>query len=82
MNQRNFYLFVWKNVRDRRLLLDHALWFFVRPFFFLLKGRPEFLWGFCMAWPRLFAALRRRAAEKRRRWARTDSEILEISNDI
>jgi GT2 family glycosyltransferase len=81
MNQRNLYLFTWKNISDPRLLIQHLGWLPVRPLYFLLRGRIEFLWGFLWAMLRLPAAIARRfsAAGPARR---TDREIFGLSEAI
>ena len=81
INQRNLYLFTWKNIRDPYLLLKHFEWLVLRPLFFLLKGRVEFLWGFLWAFGRLPKALVRRMAEKNKP-LRSDREIFQISGAI
>lgn len=60
LNQRNLHLFVWKNVKDARLWIAHLFFLPIRPLFFLLKGRYEFLWGLLWAFSRLPAAVSRR----------------------
>ena len=78
INQRNLYLFIWKNITDRKFLLDHLLWFFVRPLWFLAQGRAEFLVGFLWSFGRLPQALSRRARQKKVLTKRTDREIFKL----
>ena len=81
MNQRNLYLFTWKNIREPRLLLRHLAWLIVRPLFFLLSGRVEFIWGLLWALLRLPNALARRFSD-RSKPVRLDREIFQISEAI
>ncbi len=81
INQRNLYLFTWKNISDPVLILKHLLWFIVRPFIFLAKGRSEFLWGFLWAFLRLPLALKKRGSS-RPRPVRADREIFALSENI
>ena len=82
INQRNLYLFVWKNFTNRQLFLNHLLWFFIRPLWFLLQGRFEFLWGFLWALARLPQALKRRVSLKTVKYERSDREVLRLSEGI
>ena len=59
INQRNLHLFIWKNISGSRFW-QYLLWLPIRPLFFLLMGRAEFLWGLLWALPRLPRALVRR----------------------
>ena len=81
INQRNLYLFIWKNISDAGLLFRHVVWLLPRPIFFLFKGRVEFLWGLLAAFGRLPQALARRFSPTGRR-ARSDREIFAISAGI
>ncbi len=78
INQRNLYLFVWKNIFDLKFLANHLLWFLIRPLWFLLQGRFEFLWGFLMAWGRLPEAIKRRGEQKKIVYQRTDAEVFKL----
>lgn len=81
INQRNLYLFVWKNISDPVLWFWHLAWLLPRPLIFLLKGRVEFLWGFLWAFGRLPAAVQRRVALKTR-IKRSDRDIFKISKGM
>lgn len=82
MNQRNLYLFIWKNIDDVGIFLFHLLWLLPRPLLFLLKGRIEFIWGFFSAFPRLGAAIARRWRRRLAKPVRSDIEILRISESL
>ena len=82
LNQRNLYLFVWKNVTSRRLLLNHLLWLLPRPLWFLLKGRPEFICGLIWAAGRLPEALRRRNIQKKAKTELFDRQVFSLSERI
>ncbi|OIO39486.1 MAG: hypothetical protein AUJ72_00740 [Candidatus Omnitrophica bacterium CG1_02_46_14] len=81
MNQRNLYLFIWKNISDPGLLAEHLAWLLLRPLFFLLRGRFEFLWGFLWALPRLPRALKRRFSGFAGK-VRSDRAIFKISESL
>jgi len=82
INHRNYHLFMWKNITEPRLWREYLLWYFIRPFYFLLQGRPEFLWGTLWAFGRLGAALKKRRAMKDAPRRRSDLEIFRISENI
>jgi GT2 family glycosyltransferase len=82
INQRNVYLFIWKNISDPALLLEHAFWLFVRPILFLLRGRFEFLWGLLWALGRFPQALKKRFALPRAKWRLSDRQVFDISDGI
>lgn len=82
INQRNVYLFIWKNISDPGLLASHLLWLLVRPLVFLLRGRFEFLWGLLWALRRLPAALKRRAALPGREYKLSDRQVFAVSDGI
>ena len=76
---RNSFLFIWKNMTQARLFLEHFLFFIPRILFSLLQGKPELLIGFYQALFRLPEALARRKSLPRKR-ARTDSEIFRLAS--
>ena len=81
INQRNLYLFTWKNISDPSLILKHLLWFLIRPLVFLIQGRHEFFLGFLWAFLRLPQALKRRFSLGRR-GMRSDRKIFALSETI
>ena len=82
VNQRNLYLFTWKNISDPGLILRHLVWFLIRPLWFLLQGRFEFAWGCAWAFSRLSEVLKKRSMVKKIPARRSDREILNISRAI
>lgn len=82
MNQRNLHLFVWKNISDPFLWVQYLLWYWIRPFYFLLQGRAEFLWGAFWAFGRLGLAFKKRRLGRSGMRARSDREIFNISKGI
>ena len=74
INFRNTFLFMWKNLADRRLLLAHALLLFPRLVYDLRRGRPELAMGFFQALPRMREALSKRPGALAGA-VRTDAEI-------
>ncbi len=82
INQRNVYLFIWKNITDPILLLQHAAWLLIRPILFLLQGRFEFAWGLLWALSRLPQALQRRSDPIRHTERLTDRQVFAISERI
>lgn len=82
LNQRNLYLFVWKNISAPDLLFQHLLWLLVRPAAFLLRGRFEFLQGLLMALPKASRALKRRRALRADKSVLTDRQVFRLSDGI
>ena len=62
INFRNTFLFMWKNLSDRRILAQHVIFIVPRLLYDLLRGRPELAVGFVQALARLRSAFSRRAA--------------------
>ncbi len=60
---RNFWLFHWKNLSDRRPVTEHALWLLPRLVRSLCTGHPAWAVGFVQALARLPGAVRGRRAE-------------------
>ena len=74
INFRNTFLFMWKNLSDRRFLASHVAFLLPRLVYDLLRGRPELALGFLRALPRMPRALAGR--KKALRGAvRSDREI-------
>lgn len=80
INARNTFLFMWKNLEDKRLIL--AIWFFLplRLSVFLLKGRMEWWIGFVQAIRKMPETLRRRREIHRQGLTvrKTDQEIFNL----
>ena len=51
INWRNTFLFMWKNLSDRLILLRHILWLPARLVGSLVTSKPELFLGFCAAVP-------------------------------
>lgn len=75
---RNMFLFLWKNVRDANLLLQHCLLLLPRILFCFLSGKFEFVKGFLFALRRLPVVLRKRRQETSwvKNRALSDTEII------
>ena len=72
---RNQFIFIWKNITDYRLLLEHLRTLPKALFQTIIKGQWEFLWGFLAALTRLPLILfRRRTCEQFKQIS--DHEIL------
>ncbi len=82
INQRNLCLFMWKNITDPLLWIEHLICFVPRIFYFLMKGRVEFLQGAFWALGRLPQALRRRCSRRGLVAKRGDREIYKISEEL
>jgi len=52
---RNQFLFIWKNITDGALIINHWLFLPFNLVYYLLKGRPEFIMGFLKALPYVLA---------------------------
>ncbi len=72
---RNFFLFHWKNLSDRRLLREHLLWLGPRLAVSLARGEHAWVAGFLLALCRLRLAMSRRAVESSEARA-TDEEVV------
>jgi len=77
IHRRNTFLFIWKNISDKSLLLKH---FFFLPFFLIIAlftGRPYFTISFFASLGRLKDCLKKRALAKKR--ARlSDKEVFKL----
>lgn len=82
INRRNLYLFTWKNIRDRRLLLQHLCLVPFHVIKYLLSGEFYFLLGFWDALSRLPYALERRRKAAQEASIRRDGAIFELSRQI
>jgi GT2 family glycosyltransferase len=77
LSYRNTFLFIWKNITDKRLLLEHIVFLFPWLLFSLQKLNFSFVQGFIQALPKFTAALSRRKKE-RPYFKKTDRELLEL----
>lgn len=82
MNYRNLYLFVWKNIRSKRLLVHHIIWILPQLLMQLLRCRWQCWWGFWDAVRRLQDALKRRRTEALKPAVMTEQQIFDVSRGI
>ncbi len=82
INRRNLYLFVWKNIRNPFLLLEHVLFLPVHLLKYVLLGQWDFLLGFGDALRLLPRAIQRRMASRGDRSLVADRAIFELSRSI
>lgn len=75
---RNAFLFIWKNICDPPLLIEHFLSLVPRLLFALLRGQLELLTGFFEALGRCAEAWRRRRCPLKA--ARSDRELFLLAN--
>jgi len=76
INHRNSFLFLWKNLKDPWMLVQHIFFLPFRLLFALIRGQMDFVQGFFKALPLMGKALGRR--EKNIKKVRTDKEIFEM----
>lgn len=82
INTRNHYLFVWKNLSDRRYLAAHLLLMPLRALSALIRRRdPVLLQGLFAALPRCREAMAAHRREKRKA-IRTDREIAALFRSL
>lgn len=79
MSHRNTYLFMWKNIKDKNILIKSCFWIIPRCLRAILKCKFEIVFGFLGALLRLPVALKRRNSENTF-FTRTDREVLEYFN--
>lgn len=60
INFRNLFLFMWKNISDRKLIFEHIVFTPWRLLYSLVTGKTELCAGFFQALPRLGKAIKRR----------------------
>lgn len=77
VNFRNLFLFMWKNITDRRILFKHFIFLPPRLLYSILTGKPELFIGFLKAVPKLKKALLRRNSVDMDS-KRTDKEIFDM----
>jgi GT2 family glycosyltransferase len=76
---RNMYLFIWKNIIDRRMLISHVLLSIPRAVFKYFTGAPEILEGLIGALGKMPQALKKRKAalsERAERGKFSDREVM------
>ena len=72
INHRNSFLFLWKNISDPLLILEHIFWLPFRLLFALFRGQTEFVLGFFQALGRLGRSLGKRTSQGQ---TRTDRQV-------
>ena len=80
INARNLFLFMWKNISDKKIILGHIIFTPVRLLYALITGKTEFVSGFFMA-IKQFGAARSKRKELPRQWARTDAQVFRLFKD-
>ncbi len=75
---RNTFLFIWKNILDQILLLEHVLWLVPRLLFSLIRGDFAFVNGFFGACARFQKAWNRRQQEKKITYQVIDRDVLNV----
>lgn len=78
MNARNVYFFMWKNIDDPWLRLEHALFLLPRFAWSALRGQPYWVSGFFKAFARRREVAASRRCRFRRVDIRTDRQILSL----
>lgn len=78
INHRNAFLFLWKNLEDPWLWLQHIGFLPLRLLEAWVRGKQDFVSGFFEALPRIPKALARRQQEKRSPRVRKDREIFNL----
>jgi len=82
MNRRNLYLFMWKNIRSRRIFIQHVLCLPLHLVKYILLGQWDFLGGFKDALGRLPEALKRRRMTREEKSNVSDRKIFQMSESI
>ncbi len=77
LSYRNTFLFIWKNITDRRLLFEHVVFLIPWLLFSFIKLNFGFIIGFLQALPRLPQAVSKRAKEKHY-FKMTDKELFDL----
>ncbi|MCK4852337.1 MAG: glycosyltransferase [Candidatus Omnitrophica bacterium] len=75
MSHRNTYLFMWKNISDKKILATGLLYLIPRMVFAVLRGKFEIPAGFISALARWPGAMKRRV-KVRSDFVRSDAEVL------
>jgi len=79
MAQRNHFLFIWKNLSDIVLIINHIFFLIPRLLFALFRGNFSFVHGFFQAIPLFFKALSCRRFHPRHR--ASDRLVLDVFKD-
>lgn len=82
INRRNLYLFVWKNIRDPFLLVEHLFFIPLHILKYIFKGEWDFLFGLIDATFCFPKALKRRFETRQEHSFLTDREIFAYSGSI
>lgn len=61
---RNQFIFIWKNITDKKLLVSHIIFLPIHFFWALKRGDLNFFRGFCLALVRLPAIMNKRQKQK------------------
>jgi GT2 family glycosyltransferase len=77
INSRNVFLFMWKNISDKRMIAEHIIFLPWRLIHSLLSGRTELCAGFFLAMGKLGRALKRRRSPSTN-VKRSDREIFDL----
>jgi N-acetylglucosaminyl-diphospho-decaprenol L-rhamnosyltransferase len=79
---RNTFLFMWKNITNKRILAEHILFLVPRLLFSIVTGRDEFVRGFFKTVPKMSEALKRRKAVLKEKYVRSDMHFFkEMGNN-
>ena len=72
---RNTFLFMWKNIADKRILAVHVFFLIPRILYSIIAGKVEFVRGFFRAITKFPEAMNKRKAVLGERACKTDAEI-------
>ncbi len=78
---RNAYLFFWKNITDRALIVQHIVWIFFLIPWRALRWDTNYFRGLWTALCKLPQALKRRR-EMKPLWTRTDAEVWALARGV
>jgi len=78
INDRNSFLFLWKNLEDPWMLAQHIGLLPLRLIEALIRGKKDFIHGFFDALPKMNQALEHRSREKSTPRVRSDREIFNL----
>ncbi len=78
---RNQFIFVWKNITDSRLILDHCMWMPVHIGKATLRRDKEYLKGLYDALV-LFPSILKSRKKSKRYFVRTDSEVVNLAPSV
>lgn len=77
--KKNSFIFVWKNITDKKLMAQHIFFLLLRLFWWLVTGKFVYIRSFIHACNQLPEVMAARAKEKRHHYL-SDREIIEIVN--